>query len=150
MEQVLDVALRKASEGFVVLGTELSREDIESFRDLQKPLVFLDTYHEFIGFDFVDMNNEDSVFIILSHLSAMGHREIGFVRAAVETRNTRLREDGFFAGLRRLGLDVNKSFVFSVDQTYHGAYDDMRAILAGRRGSRRPWSAPTTSLPRVA
>ncbi len=132
MEQVLDAALGKASDGFVVLGTELSREDIESFRALRKPLVFIDTYHEFLDFDFVDMNNEDAVFLILSHLHAMGHRKIGFVRAAVETRNVRLREEGFYAGLCRLGLEVEKSFVFSVDQTYHGAYDDMKAILAGR------------------
>ena len=132
MEQVLDVALAKAADGFVVLGTELSREDVEAFRTLRKPLVFLDTYHEFLDFDFVDMNNEDSVFLILSHLHAMGHRQIGFVRAAVETRNIRLREEGFYAGLGRLGLEQDRSFVFSVDQTYHGAYDDMKAILAGR------------------
>ena len=132
MEQILDAALGKASDGFVVLGTELSREDVESFRALRKPLVFLDTYLEFLDFDFVDMNNEDSVFLILSHLHAMGHRQIGFVRAAVETRNIRLREEGFHIGLGRLGLEADRSFIFSVDQTYHGAYDDMKAILAGR------------------
>jgi DNA-binding LacI/PurR family transcriptional regulator len=136
MEQILEAALGEASDGFVVLGTELSREDVESFRILRKPLVFLDTYHEFLDFDFVDMNNEDSVFLILSHLHAMGHRQIGFVRAAVETRNIRLREEGFYAGLGRLGLEADTSFVFSVDQTYHGAYDDMKAILAG--GPRLP------------
>ena len=136
MEQVLDAALGEVSDGFVVLGTELSREDVESFRELRKPLVFLDTYHEFLDFDFVDMNNEDSVFLIVSHLYAMGHRQIGFVRAAVETRNVRLREEGFYAGLGRLGLEADKSFVFSVDQTYHGACDDMKAILA--RGPRLP------------
>ncbi len=136
IEQVLDAAVGKASDGFVVLGTELSREDVESFRALRKPLVFLDTYHEFVDFDFVDMNNEDSVFLILSHLHAMGHRRIGFVRAAVETRNTRLREEGFHAGLGRLGLQADASCIFSVDQTYHGAYDDMKAILG--RGPRLP------------
>ncbi|HTP60369.1 MAG TPA: substrate-binding domain-containing protein, partial [Spirochaetia bacterium] len=136
MEQVLDAALGKASDGFVILGTELSREDVESFRAVRKPLVFLDTYHEFMDFDFVDMNNEDSVFLILSHLRAMGHRKIGFVRAAVETRNIRLREEGFYAGLDKLGLTVDRSFVFSVDQTYHGATDDMKAIFAG--GPRLP------------
>ncbi len=130
MEQVLEAALGKASDGFVVLGTELSRQEVECFRALRRPLVFLDTYHEFLDFDFVDMNNEDSIFLILSHLHAMGHRKIGFVRAAVETRNTRLREEGFSAGLRKLGLESDSAFIFSVDQTYHGAYDDMKAILA--------------------
>ena len=43
---------------FIVLGTELSREDVEAFAVLRKPLVFIDTYHEFLDFDFVDMNND--------------------------------------------------------------------------------------------
>jgi len=130
MEQVLETALGKAADGFIVLGTELSREDIESFQVIRKPLVFIDTYHEFLNFDFVDMNNEDSVFLLLSHLYSMGHRSIGFVKGKIETRNIRLREMGFLAGLQKLGLEADKSFIFSVDQTFHGAYSDMKSILA--------------------
>ena len=62
----------------------------------------------------------------------MGHRSIGLVKGAVETRNFRLREEGFYAGLRSLGLDPDRAPVYSVDQTYHGAHRDMREILAGR------------------
>jgi len=132
MEQVLGTALGSAADGFIVLGTELSREDVESFQVIRKPIVFIDTYHEFLNFDFVDMNNEDSVFLLLSHLYGMGHRSFGFVKGTIETRNIRLREVGFFTGLQKLGLEADKSFVFSVDQTYHGAYSDMKSILAQR------------------
>jgi LacI family transcriptional regulator len=132
IEQVLEVALNKRAEGFIILGTELSREDVEAFRAVRKPLAFIDTFHDFLNFDFVDMNNEDSIFLLLGHLAGMGHRSIGFVNGAVETRNFRLREEGFFEGLRALGLESDKAQVFSVDQTYHGAYSDMKAILERR------------------
>jgi len=131
MEQVLDTALSKTTNGFIILGTELSREDAELFQVIRKPIVFIDTYHEFLNFDFVDMNNEDSVFLLLTHLYTMGHRRLGLVKGTIETRNFRLREMGFFEGLQKLGLEADNSFIFSVDQTYHGAYSDMKSILAG-------------------
>jgi LacI family transcriptional regulator len=130
--EVLESVIDNSAAGFIVLGTELSREDVEAFASLHKPLAFIDTYHELMNFDFVDMNNEDSIFLLLQHLHNMGHRSIGFVKGAVETRNFRLREEGFFAGLRALGLEADRSHLFSVDQTFHGAYGDMKAILERR------------------
>lgn len=130
MEQILDAAMGKAVDGFIILGTELSQEDVESFKAIRKPLVFIDTYHEFLNYDFVDINNEDSIFLLLRYLFDMGHRSFGFVKGAMETRNIRLREKGFFEGLRRLELDAGDSGIFTVDQTYHGAHKDMKSILA--------------------
>jgi LacI family transcriptional regulator len=132
IEQVLEAVAGNPAAGFVVLGTELSREDVAAFSSLRKPLAFIDTYHELMNFDFVDMNNEDSIFQLLQNLHGMGHRSIGFVKGAVETRNFRLREEGFFAGMGALGLEADRSLLFSVDQTFHGAYSDMKAILEGR------------------
>jgi LacI family transcriptional regulator len=133
IEQIIQAAADKSADGFIVLGTELSREDIEAFAPLRKPLTFIDTYHDFLNFDFVDMNNEDSIFLLLQHLYGMGHKSIGFVKGAVETRNFRLREEGFVSGLRSLGIEADRSFIIAVDQTFHGAHDDMKALLASGR-----------------
>ncbi|MGA2545928.1 MAG: LacI family DNA-binding transcriptional regulator [Rectinemataceae bacterium] len=134
--QVIEAALSKTAVGFIVLGTELSREEVESFQVVRKPLVFIDTYHEFLNFDFVDMNNEDSVFEIISHLVAKGHRAIGMVKGAIETRNFKLREEGFIESLSRFGLEFDPARVFAVDSTFHGAFEDMSSILA--HGTRLP------------
>jgi LacI family transcriptional regulator len=138
IEQIIAAAQEHPAAGLVVLGTELSASDVEAFAAVKKPLVFLDTYHEFLPFDFVDMNNEDSVFTILSHLQAKGHRRIGMVKGSFqgETRNFRLREAAFVASLARLGLPFEERFVFPTDSTFHGAYDDLLAIL--RRGAELP------------
>ena len=82
------------------------------------------------------MNNEDSVFSIVSHFAHKGHREIGMVKGSIETRNFKLREEGFAESLSRLGLDFDPSLVYAVDSTFHGAHEDMTALLA--RGVRLP------------
>jgi len=127
---ILQSAASSNAEGFIVLGTELTEEEVLQFKAIDKPFVFIDTYHEFIDFDFVDMNNEESIFMMLKYLFSMGHRNIGFVKAKIETRNIRLREMGYLRGLRELGLPENRDFIYSVDQTFHGAYEDMKEILS--------------------
>ena len=67
IERVLEAALANAADGFIVLGTELSREDVEAFAVLRKPLVFIDTYHDFLDFDFVDMNNDGKVDLLVAN-----------------------------------------------------------------------------------
>jgi len=134
--QVIEAALGKTAAGFIILGTELSREEVEAFELLRKPLVFIDTYHEFLNFDFVDMNNEDSAYQIVSHLVAKGHRDLGMVKGAIETRNFKLREEGFIESLAKFGLDFDPARIYAVDSTFHGAFEDMSSILA--RGTRLP------------
>jgi LacI family transcriptional regulator len=138
IEQIIEAAQQQPAAGLIVLGTELSAADVEAFSPVRKPLVFLDTYHEFLPFDFVDMNNEDSVFTVVSHLQARGHQRIGMVKGSFqgETRNFRLREQAFVASLARCGLPFEERFVFATDSTFHGAYDDMLGIL--RRGAELP------------
>ncbi len=130
IERIIEAAQASGARGLVVLGTELNASDVEAFSCVRKPLVFLDTYHEFLPFDFVDMNNGDSAFLVVSFLKELGHRRIGFVKGAIETRNFRLREEGFVASLGRLGLGYDEGLVYTVDQTFHGAYEDMLAILS--------------------
>jgi DNA-binding LacI/PurR family transcriptional regulator len=127
--EIIAAAQAYPGAGMVVLGTELSAADVEAFSAVHKPLVFLDTYHEFLPFDFVDMNNLDAVFTVVSHLQARGHRRIGMVKGSLEARNLKLREEAFAASLARCGLPYDERHVFAVDPTFHGAYDDMLAIL---------------------
>ncbi|HET7839251.1 MAG TPA: LacI family DNA-binding transcriptional regulator [Rectinemataceae bacterium] len=131
VELIVEAAQASQAEGIVILGTELSASDVEAFSAVRKPLVFLDTYHDFLPFDFVDMNNGDAAFTVVSYLKELGHRSIGLVKGEIETRNFRLREEGFVASLDRLGLDFDPGLVFSVDQTFHGAYEGMLALLKG-------------------
>jgi LacI family transcriptional regulator len=131
VEEIVRAARRTAAAGIVVLGTELTAAEVEAFALVRKPLVFLDTYYDFLPYDFVDMNNHDAVFAIVSHLHALGHSKIGMVTSAVETRNVKLREECFVKSLAHLGLPFEPRYLFSVGLTFHRAYEDMRALLRG-------------------
>jgi len=115
--------------GVIILGTELSRDDVLTFMNCPIPVVFLDTFLEYVPLDFVDMNNTDSVFSILKHFIEKGHSEIGIVRSSVQTRNFWLRDKAFREGLEFFGKTHYEKFSFDVDSTVQGAYRDMNRIL---------------------
>jgi LacI family transcriptional regulator len=113
--------------GVVALGTELTEGDIRLIQGLGYPTVFIDTFFDVIDANFVDMNNEDAVFKVLSRFHQQGFRRISFVASHVETTNFKLRRDAFFKNMARLGLTVDD---LSVESTYDGAYSDTRQLLA--------------------
>lgn len=131
LESIIEAARGHHAAGIVVLGTELSEADVNAFSAVRTPLVFLDTYYDFLDFDFVDMNNRDSVFSIVEHLASRGHRQIGMVKGSIETRNILLREEGFVESVGRCGLHLDPQLILPVDITFHGAHEDMSALLRG-------------------
>ncbi len=136
IDSIIKSALEHHAAGIVVLGTELSEEDVAAFSVVQTPLVFIDTYFDYLPYDFVDMNNGDAVCAIIDHFRERGHREIGMVTGSIETRNLKLREEGFRDALLRNGLRFDRKLLYPVDCTFHGAYSDMTDLL--RAGARLP------------
>ena len=116
--------------GVIALGTELTEGDIRLIQGLGLPTVFIDTFYEVVDANFVDMNNEDAVYKVLSRFQKQGFQRIGFVASHVDTTNFRLRRDAFFKNMTRLGLPVKEADILSVESTYDGAYLDTRALLS--------------------
>jgi LacI family transcriptional regulator len=116
--------------GVIALGTELTEADIHLIQGLGLPTVFIDTFYDVLDANFVDMNNEDAVYKVLSRFRMQGFKRIGFVASHVDTTNFRLRRDAFFKNMARLGLAVNEADILSVESTYDGAYLDTRALLS--------------------
>lgn len=115
--------------GVIALGTELSSSDIHMIQGLGFPTVFIDTFYEVVEANFVDMNNEDAVFKVLSRFKQVGFNRIGFVASHTETTNFRLRRDAFFQNMQRLELKAQERDILSVESTYEGAYRDTCAML---------------------
>lgn len=117
--------------GVIALGTELSEDDIMLIQSVGFPTVFIDTFYDVVDANFVDMNNEDAVYKVLSRFRSHGFERIGFVASHVGTTNFRLRQEAFFKNMARLGLKVRESDVLSIESTHEGAYDDTRALMEG-------------------
>ncbi len=115
--------------GVIALGTELSEDDIRLIQAIGFPTVFIDTFYDVVDANFVDMNNEDAVYKVLSRFRSHGFERIGFVASHVDTTNFRLRQDAFFKNMKRLGLKVCEGDVLSIESTHDGAYEDTRALM---------------------
>lgn len=132
METILRAARSENIEGIVLLGTELSKEDMGCLDPIELPLVVIDNYDEVLGFDFVDMNNRESVYTVVEHLVGYGHRRIGLVSSYMLTPNFSMRCEAFKEALLAHGLECDKDLFFPVDSTFQGAYRDMTEILRNR------------------
>lgn len=127
--EILESIAVSNSEGTILLGTELSNADLELFRTVRKPLVFLDTYNSALDWDFVDMNNDSSVHELVEYLVSQGHERIGLVKGSIETRNFKLREKSFMEALEKKNLPFLPSDLFSIDSTYEQGCVDMKTAL---------------------
>ena len=136
MQEILHAMGQQDAAGFILLGTELSPEDVAQFLDFEKPLVFLDTYLDNQPFDFVDMNNGDAVYRVVSHFVETGHKSVGLVSSPVTTRNFHLRAASFREVLGKFDLARSDRFFYEVDSTFQGAYQDFRQQLS--RGAALP------------
>ena len=119
--------------GAIILATELDEGDLEKFRSVRVPLVFIDNYMTALDFDFVDMNNDSSVHAVLEYLHLQGHRRIGLVKGRREVRNFRLRERSFLECMERFGLPVGERDLFTIESTFDQGREDMARYLEGRR-----------------
>jgi DNA-binding LacI/PurR family transcriptional regulator len=116
-------------QGLVVLATELTEKDMSVFESFNIAMVFIDTEYEHLLFNFVDMNNLEAAYQIIKHFIDNGHSQIGLIKAKVETGNFRLREQGFYNALQYYNVPLNRSYIFEVDSTFDGAYQNMLQLL---------------------
>ena len=120
--------------GLVLLATELDRSDLEIIAAAPVPTVAIDAAYSMVSLDFVDMDNQDSVFQIIDHLVGAGHRAVGMVRGTYTTPNFRAREQAYWEARELFNLSDRDGALFSVDSTFEGSYRDMAEALSHASG----------------
>lgn len=116
-------------DGLIVLGTELTEQDIKLLQTLPTPLVVIDSFFDVLECNFVNMNNKDAVYKIITYFVDCGFRNIGFIASNVQTVNFQLRKEAFVEGMKAFGLSFSTRDIVTVDSTYDGAYQDMLSKL---------------------
>ena len=129
IEEILHAATSDRIGGVIVLGTEIAKEELKGLSSINVPIVIIDNYDEVLAYDFVDMNNKESVFTAVAHLVSKGHRKIGIVESYVATPNFAMRAEAFREAMKCQGLEFRKEFCYQVDSTFEGAYRDMSVAL---------------------
>lgn len=92
------------ADGFIIIATELNRDDVFEFSSIQKPLCFIDANYDFMPFSFVDIDNTNSVGIILKYLKDQGHEHIGLATSTLFSPNFDDREKAFRNAIHHYNL----------------------------------------------
>ncbi len=118
--------------GAIILGTELSEQDIQILAGCGEHIVFVDTFYPQLNANFVDMDNDQTVFAVVCHMKDAGFARVGFVGSNSDVTNFRLREDAFYRACDKLDIKVSKQDRIMVAATRDGAYAQAKSHLEGQ------------------
>jgi LacI family transcriptional regulator len=115
--------------GIILLGTEMTEEDLKPFLSLRKPLVLLDNSFSTMACDSVLISNVQGAEVATSYLIRKTGVQPGYLKSAVSINNFREREEGFHKAVKSHGYSFSKSIIHSLTPSIDGAYADMLELL---------------------
>lgn len=116
-------------DGIILLGTEYYHEPKECFYKLPVPLVILDGFFPEYPINTVNIDNSYGVHQVLTHLLNKGHREIGYLKSAVEFGCLRDRKNCIHSSIERLGLHLNPDYIIEVSQETEKIQQEVTCFL---------------------
>jgi LacI family transcriptional regulator len=130
-----------ASQGIILLATEMNSADVQKFSRFSTPIILLDSSFHDLKFDSVTINNIQGAAEAVRYLIRMGHQKIGLLRSNVDINNFAERHIGFLIGAESLSLGsfsikefrerINKNdiLIVPVAPVAELAYQDMKKFL---------------------
>lgn len=122
--------------GILLLATEMTECDVNSFNGMNLPLLILDNCFYNTDFNCVQIDNIEGVYKAVNHLADNGHTDIGYLHSSVYIYNFKQRYNSFREAVTSNGLDFNPEKVISLEPTIKGSYRDMKLYL--EKGHRLP------------
>ena len=116
----LDQAKQMVNEpdtAIILLGTELSPEGLNLFKNAKCPFLLLDYWSYDMDFSGVIINNSDSVRMAINYLYAKGHTKIGHLSGKFKILGFRQREMGYYSEMKNIGLEVNPEYTIDLSTT---------------------------------
>lgn len=124
-------ALGDQGTAVVLLGTELSPEDLEEFRGAHCPILLLDYWDCNMEFGAVVINHSDSVRKAVNYLVEKGHQKIGYLKGDFRILGFQQRERGFREAMKETGCILSSQYIVTLRTTMDGACRDMTEYLSG-------------------
>ncbi len=121
--------LNEPGTAIILLGTELSPEELMVYKTAQCPILLLDYWSFDMDFDGVIINNADSVRMAINYLHAKGHNEIGYLKGSFRILGFEQRQSGYHSALRENHIEYNPHYTVELSTTMNGAYKDMIEYL---------------------
>lgn len=121
--------LNDKSSAIIMLGTEMTAEDIGLLNSISNPFVVVDYWNGEMSFNSVQINNEDSAGYATNYLIGKGHREIGYLRGDFRITPFKAREVGYRSAMNHADIPVKKEYTLTVGTTMDSACSGMKRYL---------------------
>lgn len=126
-EDYLNLIRERNLDGVIIIGT-YQNEFFEQLRQLEVPVVMVDSYCKFNCFHEVRIDDQQSSYLAVKYVLDAGHREIGLVSGLLhEDGVMQKRFKGYQQALAEYGIPFRKEYIFEGNVDY-----DSGVELAGR------------------
>jgi LacI family transcriptional regulator len=127
-EQIEEI-VNSGSDGIILLGTEIEKEDFAPFSLMNVPIILLDSYFDSNKIDCILINNFEGAYNATNYLIKKKHAQPGYLQSSLGIYNFEERADGYYKAIRRNGMSLSKTIVHSLSPTIDGAFADMLTII---------------------
>ena len=125
----LDFLQDGSCDGYILLGTEMTEQEVKPFSDLDVPFVVVDANFESAGINCVAIGNVNAVKTSTEYLIGYGHRKIGYLKSASSIRNFDERFSAFQWAMRAHHLEINPNSIIECPPSTEGAYAAVKKAL---------------------
>jgi LacI family transcriptional regulator, repressor for deo operon, udp, cdd, tsx, nupC, and nupG len=129
---IADTMRRHRIDGLIVSLSKntVSYEHFDLLKEHGVPVVFFDRVPDTADSYTVSCNLKDSSVKLVDWLVSKGHTKIGFIKGPESMLPSQERLDGYFVGLKKNKLPVNKAYVVQTDLGQKKTQEAIRQLLA--------------------
>ena len=129
LKQDLNLLLKtKSITNAIVLGTDLTKEQVRLITKEIQNVVFLDTYFEEVDCDFVTMDNYRATYKAAEFILNKGLTNIGYAALTKENANFLMRRAGFFSALEDHHVAIKKDNFYKINPVDLSPVADLRGF----------------------
>lgn len=125
-----DLADQRKADGFILPRTKLRDARVDFLRKREIPFVLYGRVAEPDGCAWFDIESEAAMEEAVLRLAALGHGRIGYIGGAEGYTYARLRHEGYVAGLRAAGLEMDARVSSGSAVTREAGAAEAKALLA--------------------
>lgn len=128
-EDILKIIDQRKVDGILLLATEMDETDFENFKNIDVPMVVLDSYFETRSNDYVLINNVSGAYRATKYFIQNGHKRIGMLGSSIDINNFKYRKIGFEKAINEAEITFKNENNILLEPTLDGAYQDMKKYL---------------------
>ena len=131
-ESYASLYLKRLVDGVIILGHRLDDSKIRELKDRNIPTVLIPGYLDEgkSSLPSIDAENVQSVFDATSHLLKLGHRKIGFILGAYNSKYTLERLAGYKKAFQTENFPIIRNYIIEGDFTKGEGFRLMKKLLA--------------------